>query len=50
MSNSQITEIALADTLKKLMKKKSINKVTIKEITDECGVTRRTFYNHFNDI
>lgn len=50
MSNSQITEIALADSLKKLMKKKSINKITVKELTNEWGVTRRTFYNHFNDI
>lgn len=50
MSNSQITEIALANALKKLMKKHSINKITVKEVTNECGVTRRTFYNHFNDI
>ncbi|MCR1951162.1 MULTISPECIES: TetR/AcrR family transcriptional regulator C-terminal domain-containing protein [Clostridium] len=49
MSNSQITEMALANALKKLMNKHSINKITVKEVTDECGITRRTFYNHFND-
>lgn len=49
MSNSQLTEKALADALKELMITRSINKITVKEVTDVCGVTRRTFYNHFND-
>ncbi len=49
MSNSLTTEIALANSLKNLMMTKSINKITVKEVTDKCKVTRRTFYNHFND-
>lgn len=49
MSNSYITEKALADSLKKLMLSRSINKITVKEVTDQCNVNRRTFYNHFND-
>ena len=49
MSNSLTTEIALANSLKTLMVNKSINKITVKEVTDNCGITRRTFYNHFKD-
>lgn len=49
MSNSIITEKALADAFKNLMLKESINKITINQITKECGLTRRTFYNHFKD-
>ena len=50
MSNSYITEKALADSLKKLMLSRSINKITVKEVTDQCNVNRRTFYNNFNAI
>ena len=49
MSNSYITEKALADSIKKLMFSRSINKITVKEVTDQCNINRRTFYNHFND-
>ena len=50
MPNSLTTERALANSLKDLMFTRSINKITVREVTDRCGVTRRTFYNHFNDI
>ena len=49
MPNSLATKRALADSLKTLMMNKSINKIKVKEVTDNCGITRRTFYNHFND-
>ena len=39
----------LADSLKKLAEKRSVEKITIKEITDQAGVIRPTFYNHFQD-
>ena len=29
--------------------KKPINEITIQEIADECGISRRTVYNHFHD-
>lgn len=47
---SQIMKKALADSLKKLLSKRSIDKITVKDITDECGVNRQTFYYHFEDI
>ncbi|MGG6310908.1 TetR-like C-terminal domain-containing protein [Paenibacillus macerans] len=50
MSYSQITKNALARSLKKLMLTVPLNKITIRQLTADCGVTRHTFYNHFQDI
>ena len=37
-------------TLKQMMKRKSIQKITIQDLADECGISRYTFYYHFTDI
>ena len=37
-------------TLKQLLKRKSIQKITIQELADACGISRYTFYYHFTDI
>lgn len=50
MAASSLTEKALADSLKKLMKSYPINKIGVKMITDDCALTRHTFYNHFKDV
>ena len=47
---SELTKKALAVSLKKLLSKKELSKITISNITDECGVNRQTFYYHFKDI
>lgn len=47
---SQITKKALVASLKKLLLQKPINKITINDITEDCGVNRMTFYYHFTDI
>ena len=39
----------LAESFKELAMQRSIEKITIKEITDKAGVIRPTFYNHFQD-
>ncbi|MGN0160325.1 MAG: TetR/AcrR family transcriptional regulator C-terminal domain-containing protein [Lachnospiraceae bacterium] len=44
------TKKTLADSLKKIMKKKSFSKITITEIISDCGLNRKTFYYHFEDI
>ena len=50
MAVSEIIEESLAHALKNLMKTKPINSISVKEITDECHISRHTFYNHFHDI
>lgn len=44
------TKRQLTDSLKKLMRSKPLHKISIREITDGCGVNRQTFYYHFSDI
>ena len=39
----------LAESLKDLSKFKTVNKITISELTKNCGLTSPTFYNHFRD-
>ena len=39
----------LANSLYLLMKDKTFDKITIKQIADKAGVIRGTFYNHFYD-
>ncbi len=40
----------LAAALKVKLTSTSIDKITIKDLTDACGVNRQTFYYHFEDI
>ena len=47
---SQITKRALAASLKRLLAEKPLSKITISDITDDCGINRMTFYYHFQDI
>lgn len=47
---SLLTEKALAASLKKLLEKKTLDKITVRDITDDCGVNRQTFYYHFHDV
>ena len=53
MRNEEIsynTKKALSLTLKELMKKKDLNKITISEITRISNYNRKTFYYHFEGI
>lgn len=47
---SKITKIAMAQALKKLLIVKDLDKITINDISNECGINRQTFYYHFRDI
>lgn len=47
---SQITKRALEQSLKNLLLKKPLTKITINDITEDCGINRMTFYYHFKDI
>ena len=49
MSNSLITKNALAVSLKRLTGEMNFDKITIADITEECGLNRQTFYYHFAD-
>ena len=43
------TKELLAASLKELSAQKSVDKITVREIAQNCGFTAKTFYNHFRD-
>ena len=47
---AQMTKRALEASLKNLLLQKPLNKITINDITEDCGISRMTFYYHFKDI
>ena len=54
MSGGRIAETAtrerIAEALLELMKKKNIDKITVKDVVDHCNITRQTFYYHYQDM
>lgn len=44
------TKKSLSESLKKFMVKKPFSKITVSEIIGDCGVNRKTFYYHFEDM
>lgn len=44
------TKQALEASLKKVMLQKPLDKITISDITSDCGISRMAFYYHFKDI
>lgn len=47
---SNITKRALEASLKNLLLHKPLNKITVGDIANDCGINRMTFYYHFKDI
>lgn len=44
------TKAAFAAALKQVMSVKPMNKITVKDLVELCGVNRQTFYYHFDDV
>lgn len=49
MPDSNITKKALAQSLKELMGKQSFAKISVADICEGCGMSRKSFYYHFKD-
>lgn len=47
---AKTTKRDLSNSLKTLLLKKPLNKVTVEDIASDCGVSRMTFYYYFADI
>lgn len=47
---TQFTEKAIIDSFLKLLNERPLDKITIKDIVEDCGINRNTFYYHFEDI
>ncbi len=48
-SKGEKTKYRLAQSMKECMKTTSVDNITVKQITESCGVTRQTFYRNFMD-
>ena len=46
---SQVTKRALEQSLKNLLLKKPLTKITINDIAEDCGINRMTFYYHYSN-
>lgn len=44
------TKKAIVETFLELLKKKSLDKITIKDIVESCQINRNTFYYYYADI
>ena len=40
----------IADAFFSLAQKKNIDKITVKELVEKCGISRQSFYYHFRDV
>lgn len=47
---SNVTKAAIEASLRKLLQEKSLDEITVKDIVEDCGISRQTFYYHFQDI
>ena len=47
---SQFTKKAIVETFLELLKEHSLDKITVKDIVEKCGINRNTFYYYFQDI
>ena len=44
------TKRALSQPLKRLLSTRTLDKITVKDIVEDCGVNRQTFYYYFRDL
>lgn len=47
---AQFTKKAIIQTFLELLAHKSLDKITVKDIVDRCGINRNTFYYYYKDI
>lgn len=47
---SDRTKYALADALKEIMTQKPIDRISIRDLTERCGIRRQSFYYHFENV
>ena len=47
---ANFTKKAIRASFIKLLNEKPLTQITVRDIVEDCGVNRNTFYCHFNDI
>lgn len=47
---AKFTKKAIMDCFLNMLKRKNIDRVTVTDICEECGINRNTFYYYFSDM
>ena len=47
---TSLTKRAIRASFLKLLNERPLNKITVKDIVEDCGINRNSFYYHFQDI
>lgn len=47
---ASFTKNAIRESFRRMISEKSIDKITVKDIAEDCGIARNTFYYHYQDI
>ena len=47
---SQLTQRGIIAVFLELLKQKPLDKITVTELVKACGISRKTFYNHFQTL
>lgn len=47
---ASFTKKAIVESFLQLLGKKPIDKITVRDVVDHCGINRNTFYYYFQDI
>ncbi len=50
MGNMMQTKQMIRTAFLQLLEERTLNKITVRDITDRCGINRNTFYYHYQDI
>ena len=49
MANNRITKETFARALQELLEERPLTKISVKDITEQCELSRNAFYYHFKD-
>ena len=44
------TRRAIKESFLKLLNQRPLNQITVKDIVEDCGINRNSFYYHFSDL
>ena len=47
---ANFTRKAIKETFLKLLNQRPLNQITVKDIVEDCGINRNSFYYHFEDL
>lgn len=47
---ANFTRRAIKDSFMKLLSERPLNQITVKDIVEDCGINRNSFYYHFEDL